>query len=104
LADEDDPSGRERALPQIIRDRDTVAQQMVETLGPGDRVRPTIGRAGRMHHAKYRDAVAQQRDRHGRAAMAVQERAGAVVGIDQPAEGRAGHWREAGLLAAPGCR
>ena len=54
-------------------------------LGPGDQVGTAI-RAGRgVHHTQNRDTVAQQPDGDRTAAPSFQERAGAVMRIDNPA-------------------
>ena len=92
-------AGVEVALRQIDPKLGAVAQQMIHSLGPGDQIGAKIGGVRREHHAQHRHAIAQQRDGDGAAATALQEGAGAVLRVHQPAIGRAGAFDDAAFLA-----
>ena len=104
LAQEHDVAGRKIPRGERRRDRRAVAQQMIEALGPRDRIGAAVGRARRVHHAQHGHAVAQERDRHRRALLAGEKSARPIVRVDQPAIRPAGSGRDPALLAAPARR
>jgi Mg-chelatase subunit ChlD len=101
VAQEDNAAGIERALRKLWRYRLPVPQQVIHAFGPGDGVRPTIGRQRRVHDAERGHAAPEQCDADRRAAMTGQEGAGPVIRIDDPAIGAAWPGIRPRLLAQP---